>query len=341
MDIVIGVDIGGSMVRLGAIDTQGELLALREAPIEARRGPQYGLERIASLIAELLQDESVKATEQTIHLRGIGIGCSGPVDPVQGVVKNPYTLPTWENVPLKAWLEERFSVPVTLENDADVAALGEYWKGAGKGVRRLFAVTVGTGIGTALIVDGQIYRGVNNCHPEGGHHLIDPGGPACYCGAHGCWESLAAGPAIARIARDSIETTLDLEEKDKSGQMQEEAASMRASPLLKMDLDKIDARLVAEMALHDDPLAMKIMKKAAYYFSLGMVNIVLLFTPDMIVLSGGVMSSAELFMPTLMEMMQQHNVVVPADQVQIREAKLGAYAGLYGAAYTILQGSKL
>jgi glucokinase len=134
MDIVIGIDIGGSMVRMGAIDMQSELLALRESPIEARRGPQEGLERIAGLIEELLHDENVEGTTKTISLRGIGIGCTGPVDLVQGVVNNPYTLPTWENVPLRTWLEERFGVPATLENDADMAALGEYWKGAGKGV---------------------------------------------------------------------------------------------------------------------------------------------------------------------------------------------------------------
>lgn len=339
MDTVIGIDLGGSLVRMGAFDTQGELLALREAPIEARRGPQFGLELMASLVEELLHDESVKGAAPTTNLRGIGIGCTGPLDPVRGVVNNPFTLPTWENVPLKPWLEERFGVPATLENDADVAALGEYWKGAGKGVGRLFAVTVGTGIGTSLIVDGQIYRGLDGCHPEGGHHVIDPGGPSCYCGARGCWESLAAGPAIARLARDTIEAFHESE--GKNGRRQAEALPTRGSPLLKIDFEQIDARLVAEMALKGDFLAMKIIKEAAYYFSLGVVNIVLLFTPDMIVLSGGVMSSAELFMPALMEMLQRRNVVVPAAKVRIREAKLGPHAGLYGAAYTILQGSKL
>ena len=337
MDIVIGIDIGGSMVRMGVIDMQSELLALRESPIEARRGPQEGLERIAGLIEELLHDENVEGTTKTISLRGIGIGCTGPVDLVQGVVNNPYTLPTWENVPLRTWLEERFGVPATLENDADMAALGEYWKGAGKGVRRLYAVTVGTGIGTALIVDGQIYRGLDGSHPEGGHHVIDPSGPPCYCGANGCWEILASGPAIARLARDTIEAFRDIEGKDNEGQRQGEAVGMRESPLLEMDDDHIDTRTVAELALNDDALAMKIMDKAAYYFSLGVVNIVMLFAPDLIVLSGGVMRNAELFMPTLMKTLQQNNEIVPADKVQIRQTELGSYAGLFGAAYKILQ----
>lgn len=337
MDIVIGVDIGGSVVRVAAINTQGELLALRESPIEARRGPQAGLERIAGMIEELLRDESVEGAAQTTFLRGIGIGCTGPVDPVQGVVNNPFTLPTWENVPLRTWLEERFSVPARLENDADVAALGEYWKGAGKGVKRLYAVTVGTGIGTSLITDGQIYRGFDGCHPEGGHQVIDPSGPLCYCGAHGCWESLASGSAIARMAREAVKAVYDLEGEYNNGQTQVEARAMRKSPLRNVDADRIDARFVAEMAQKGDSLAMKVIEKAAYYFSLGVVNVVLLFTPDLIVLSGGVMRSAELFMPALQEAMQRYNIMVPADKVRIRQAQLGSYAGVYGAAYTIVQ----
>jgi glucokinase len=334
-DIVIGIDIGGSWVRVGAIDARGELLALREAPIEARRGPQAGMEKIAGLIEEARLDERVGGAAQTTKILGIGVGCTGPVDPVQGVVDNPYTLPTWENVPLRTWLEERFEVPATLENDADVAALGEYWKGAGKGFRRVYAITVGTGIGAALIVDGQIYRGLDGSHPEGGHQVIDPSGPPCYCGANGCWESWASAPAIARMAKNTIAGLRNLDGSDENERG--EAAAFRQSPLLKMDDDEIDTRVVAELALSGDALAMKIMTRAAYYFSLGVVNIVMLFTPDLIVLSGGVMKSAELFMPTLLEAMQQYNAVVPASKVQIRQAKLGAYAGLYGAAYTILQ----
>jgi glucokinase len=336
-DLVIGIDIGGTVVRVGAIDIQGELLALRESPIEARRGPQAGLERIAGMIEEVLRDRSIEGAAQTTSLRGIGIGCTGPVDPVQGVVNNPYTLPTWENVPLRTWLEERFSVPARLENDADVAALGEYWKGAGKGVKRLYAVTVGTGIGTALIVDGQIYRGIDGCHPEGGHQVIDASGPLCYCGAHGCWESLASGSAIVRMARQAVKAVNNLEGEYKNGQTQVKVSAMRESPLRNLDADHINARLVADLAQKGDSLAMKVIEEAAYYFSLGVANVVLLFTPDLIVLSGGVMRSAELFMPTLQEAMQRHNVMVPADKVHIRQAQLGTNAGVVGAAYTIVQ----
>jgi glucokinase len=313
--IVIGIDLGGTMVRAGAIDSTANLLAQSEAPIEARLGAEAGLRRIISLIARVIKDCS------SAELYGIGIGATGPVDRKTGAIQNPYTLPTWENVPIVTPLAEHFGVPVTLENDADAAALGEYWAGAGKGVQRLYAVTVGTGIGTAFILHGQIYRGIDGTHPEGGHQIIDPSGPMCYCGAYGCWESLASGPAIASQARAR------LPDFPTSGLIE----------LAQGDLDRIDARMVAQAALAGDPLAQAVIERAARDFSLGLINVITLFTPEVIVLSGGVMRSIQLFMPAIHSAIDAHNLMVPASQVKILPAQLGYHAGLFGAAYAVLQ----
>jgi len=337
MDIVVGIDIGGSKVRVGALDKQGDLLAMKETPIEAQQGPQAGLERIAGLIETVLNDNRVTRVSKQINLGGIGIGCTGPIDPLRGIVNNPYTLPTWENVPLRDWLSDRFGALVTLENDADVAALGEYWMGAGKGVKRLYAITVGTGIGTAVILNGEIYRGLDGYHPEGGHQVIDPNGPLCYCGSHGCWESLASGPAIAQSAQHMMKLLLEEEEALADAERDAERLRLKESALFAYQSEEIEARLIAELAKKGDPLARKIIEQAAYYFSLGIVNIIILFTPDMIVLSGGVMENAELFTPTLNKTLQGLEEIVPVKKVRIRQAQLGSYAGLYGAAYTILQ----
>lgn len=310
-EIVIGVDLGGTHVRAGAFTSSGEMLAVQETPIEAARGPEIGLQRIQNLIQAVWNESGAKS------LLGIGVGSTGPIDPINGIIYNPFTLPGWENVPISAWLRNAFGVPVTLENDADVAALGEYWRGAGQSIQRLYAVTVGTGVGTALILDGQIYRGMDGLHPEGGHVVLDPSGPPCYCGAHGCWESLCAAPAIARLARQ---------------------ADLRHSILLEMaggDAEKIDARLIAEAARLGDPSACAIMDKVAYYFSLGIINIIHSITPELIVLSGGVMKSVDLFLPQLNKAIAVHSVMIPANRVHIVPAQLGNYAGLYGAAYTI------
>jgi glucokinase len=214
-------------------------------------------------------------------------------------------------------MEKAFNVPVTLENDADVAALGEYWKGAGQSIRRLYAVTVGTGVGTALILDGEIYRGLDGSHPEGGHMVLDPSGPACYCKMRGCWESLCAGPAIERQARE---------------------ADLTESRLLGMaagDREKIEARTVFEAARMGDATSLSIVDRFTRYFIQGILNVIILFVPEVIVLSGGVMRSTDLFMPRLKQTMQAYTEMVPAYRVRILPAQLGYYAGLYGAAYTI------
>lgn len=337
MDIVIGIDIGGHLVRVGAFDLGGELLATRQAPIEASRGPRFGLERISELIQSTTQEVSAAGEAVEPNLLGIGIGCTGPVYPRTGVVDNPYTLPTWEKVPLGPWLEERFNLPVRLENDADAAALGEYWHGAGVGVSRLYAVTVGTGIGTALIVDGEIYRGLDGAHPEGGHQVIDPNGPLCYCGSHGCWESLTAGPAIERLARHALADPYSLTGRVTKELSDEDVAAMRGSQLHGVDEAALDGKLVARLALQGDLLATKVIESAARYLSLGIVNIVMLFAPEMIVLGGGVMENHPLFIPAIQKTIQELSPIVPADKVQIHLAKLGALAGMYGGAYSIVQ----
>lgn len=309
--VIVGIDLGGTIVRAGIFDSDGSLLVVRETPIEAARGPEFGLKKIQGLIDQALAESEAKS------LIGIGIGCTGPLDPVRGTINNPFTLPTWDNVPVVEWLHDCFHVPVALENDADAAALGEYWQGAGRNAKRLYAVTVGTGIGTALIIDGQIYRGLDGSHPEGGHMVLDPSGSLCYCKAHGCWESLCAGPAIERQARE-----MDLD----------------SSPLLEWsggDREKIDARMVFEAARMGDGVALSLVERFSKYFAQGMLNITTLFVPDIIVLSGGVMRSVDLFMPQLQQTMQTYSEMVPANRIHIVPAQLGYYAGLYGGAYTI------
>lgn len=305
--VAIGMDIGGTLVRLGAFDLAGQLLDQKEASI-ASIGPERGLHLIEDLIHDTV--ESVSGS-----LLGIGIGCTGPLDIRRGLVNNPYTLDGWSNVPIVEYLSQALHVRVVLENDADAAALGEYWQGAGLDAKRLYAVTVGTGVGTALIVDGKIYRGVDGSHPEGGHQLIDPSGPECYCGHRGCWESLISGTAISNTARHVMS--------------QEELAVLGGS-------EHISGRVIAEAARAGGTTAVRIMQKAARDFSLGIINVITLFVPDVLVLSGGVMKSADLFLPTLEKTLETPNPMVPFEQVRILPAQLGYYAGIYGGAYMIL-----
>ena len=308
MKIFIGIDLGGTNVRVGAVTPDGGLVASEEGLIEARQGPEAGVERIASLITRVTNEAGAR-------LQAIGIGSTGPVDRALGAIQNPYTLPTWENVNIVGMLRERFQVPVTIENDADAAALGESWMGAGRGLPRLVMVTVGTGVGTAFIQDGRIYRGMDGLHPEGGHMILDPSGPECYCGAKGCWESMASGTAIGAYARSQAASHPTL--------MTELAGG---------DVQRINAVIAAQAARRGDPLAAEIIDRAADYIGLGLVNLIALFLPGCMVLTGGVMRSFDLMEARIRAVIGRHNVMAPADRVALRLASLGQQAGMIGAA---------
>jgi glucokinase len=308
METLIGIDLGGTNVRVGVVTPAGKVLTSADALIQAARGPQYGLERIITLI------EQVLTLVPEANLRAIGIGATGPVDRARGSIQNPYTLPTWEDVDIVGPLSARFGVPVDLENDADAAALGEAWIGAGRGYSRVAAVTVGTGIGYALVTDQAIEYGVDGAHAEGGHVLIDPHGPPCYCGGRGCLESLAAGPAIAARAQ--------------------QAASGNATAMIQLagSLEAIDARVVVQSARGGDALACKLVAEVAEWLGLGIVNILTLRLPDCVCLGGGVMQAYDLFAPGIAAVVARHSIVIPAERVKILPMQLGGLAGVIGAA---------
>jgi glucokinase len=239
-------------------------------------------------------------------LHGIGIGSAGPLDSATGVLGNMNNLPGWAGGNPVEFLSREFGVPAALENDADAAALGELHWGSGKSRSRFIYVTVGTGIGVSLILDGKVYRGVDGCHPEIGHHIIDPSGPLCSCGVHGCWESLAAGPAMV-------------------------AWVLENSPA-GYDDGNLNAREICALAQNSDELARRAVDREAYYLGLGLANLILSFAPEAIVLGGSVMKSAHLFMERARDVMRQNCTLVPVDRVEISLASLGADAGLIGAA---------
>ena len=196
------VDIGGTKIAVGIVTDEGKVLTSDECPTAQELGFGSAVDRIA-----LMLRNCAERANAIIH--GIGIGCTGPVYPRTGEIGDVEFLKTWKGANLVDALEARFGVKAALENDADAATLGEAFWGAGQGKEVVLFVTVGTGIGVGIVLNGELYRGVDGSHPEIGHQVIDASGPQCYCGARGCWEALAAGPAMtAWMNEHGIETGL-------------------------------------------------------------------------------------------------------------------------------------
>jgi glucokinase len=197
--VVIGVDIGGTKVAAGLVNVEGEILARNKTPMLTTGEPSNGLAAVSTAIRGLFADASSQN-----QIAAIGICAPGPLNPQTGVIINPPNLTIWHNYPLAGEMRRLYQVPVRVDNDANAAALAEAKWGAGRGYRNFFYASVGTGIGTGIILDGRIFHGKTGAAAEGGHLGIDRNGPVCNCGKRGCIETLAAGPAIARRARQKL-----------------------------------------------------------------------------------------------------------------------------------------
>ena len=297
---MIGViDIGGTKIALGLVSEDGHILRQAVFPTEPRRGFADGMERIQATLLKLLEEVGTGLP----GLRGLGVGCTGPLDPFSGVIAhNADTLPSWQNHNLIEGLSA-LGVPVIVENDADAAALGEYTWGVGQGSARFLYVTFSTGIGSGAILDHKLYRGVDGSHPEVGHWIVDPNGPLCYCGAVGCWEMLASGTALA-----------DWFNARRPGE------------------PGLSARQICALAEQGDPLARQAALREADYLGLGLANLVTCLVPDVIALGGGVIKSWPLFEERVLQVVHQNTRMVPSEKVRILPARLGGDAALLGAA---------
>jgi glucokinase len=295
--IVIGaVDIGGTKIAVGMVDDHGKVLSKLESPTNAQVGYSDALSRMAAMLRETVRNARVE-------LSGVGIGSTGMVYGSTGAIGDADFLPGWKGCNPVEDLARAFGVSVALENDGDAAALGEAAWGAGKGKSRLIYITVGTGIGGGIILDGHLYRGADMSHPEVGHHVVDPSGPLCTCGFRGCWEALATGPAMA--------------------------AWYDSQPSARRNLS---AREICQLAQQGDALASRALEREAYYLGLGLANLINLFVPDMIVLGGSVMKSANLLLDGIRKVIAEGCRFVPAEKTEIALASLGEDANLIGAA---------
>lgn len=312
---VLAVDVGGTKILAALVSSTGEVLARRRQPTMASAGPD-------AVIQDIFKAVDILLAENKTEISGIGLAVAGLIDSEKGIVTTSPNLPGWEDVPLKAAFSQKYGVPTLLVNDASAAAWGEYCLGAGWGFKNLVYLTVSTGIGGGLVLDGQLYLGSGGAAGELGHMIIDKNGPQDACGNLGCLESLASGKAIAGEAIKRLENG--------------ETSTLRQ--MAGGDIKSITAREVAEAASEGDSLSLDVTRQAAVNLGLGLVNIVNIFNPDVIAIGGGVSNMGELLLEPARQLVAERAFILPARAVRVVPAKLGEDAGIIGVALLTQEG---
>ncbi|MFC1911805.1 ROK family protein [Chloroflexota bacterium] len=316
---VLTVDLGGTKILTALVSRNGEIMARGRCLTLADEGPTPVIGRLLSAVDSMLRLESLAPSE----VDSISIAAAGAVDLDRGLVTLSPNLPGWHDVPLGEAVRERYGIKVFLVNDASAAALGEHHFGSGKRVTNLVFLTIGTGIGGGIIVNGKLYQGLSGSAGEIGHMTLDMNGLRCACGNIGCLETLASGTAIAREARHR------LKQGEKSA----------LTDIMAGKIGNITAEEVGAAAGDGDSLALDIITRAGTYLGVGMVNLVNIFNPEMIVVGGGVARLAELLLEPARQAVWERAFPVSAKAVRIVAARLGEEAGIYGAAaYAFEQG---
>ena len=310
---VVGIDIGGTKLATVVADRTGHILGKVRKPTLAERGPEYALDLLFDMVRETV---NLAGLEQNA-ISAIGVSCGGPLDTKTGIVYSPPNLPGWDALPLKAKLESEFQVPVTIENDANASALAEYRFGGGRGYQAVLYMTMSTGIGGGIVIDGHIYHGANDSAGEVGHQILLPDGPPCGCGKRGCLEALCSGPAIARRAQAAIQA-----------QITEAKAS--ATTLLNLaggHIEDVKSEHVLTAARTGDALALQLINETAYYMGWGIANLVNILNPDIVLLGTIAIAAGDLLLDPIRKTVSEFAMPRPAEAVKIAPAQLGEALG--------------
>jgi len=318
---VIGIDLGGTFVKFAYARSNGEIIMRDKIPTRVSHGADVILSDIAKKIDELIKSNG-HAREDVI---GCGIGCPGTVDAdFRKVIFAPNL--KWNDVDVKGKLEETAGLSVYIDNDANLAALGEYWLGAGRGVKDFVCVTLGTGIGGGIVVNGKLLRGVNNNAAEIGHMTIDFNGAQCGCSNYGCWEKY--GSASALVARVLNFLSINKNQRSKIPSIIFELCSN--------DLSKLNCELIFEAARRGDPIAKSAVNQQIEFTAIGLINLIYIFNPNKIILSGGLSAASETLVKPVIETVFKKAPKVSLRDLEITISNLGNDAGSMGAIYLVL-----
>ncbi|ACX52907.1 ROK family protein [Ammonifex degensii KC4] len=315
VDYVVGIDLGGTKIYTALATLDGKVRAEVKVPTQPEEGYRAVLERMAATVEEVKRQAGFNHPPCRV-----GLGVPGPLDPVRGVVHVAPNL-GWRDMPVKRDMEDILGVPVYLDNDANLAAWGEYRFGAGRGTQHLIYLTVSTGIGGGLILEGKIYRGACCLAGEIGHMTLWPEGPRCHCGNYGCLEALASGTAVAREARRLV-----AEGKGKGILAQAGG-----------DPEAITAKTVGMAAAAGDAEALALFQEVGRWLGIGLATLLNLLNPEVIVFGGGMMASSAFFWDTMVAEMQRRALPATASSVKLAKAELGGRSGVLGAVALALE----
>lgn len=310
--IYVGVDVGGTTVKVGICDEAGNLLSTYEGATEVNKGADTVIHNIAKYAKEIVA-QSAYSWDQ---VQGVGVGIAGFLDIPNGIIKHSPNL-NLNNINLKVFLEEALQVKVLVNNDANVAALGEAWAGAGRGVSNCVLYTLGTGVGGGIIIDGKIVQGFDSVAAEIGHMAIVPDLEAiqCGCGKMGCLETVSSATGIIRMAKEAVQ---------------------RGDRTTLSDVEHIMAKDVLDAAKAGDEVAIRIVKRAAYYLGRSMAMLAVILNPQFFIIGGGVSKAGEFLFEQVREVFEKYTQDASKAGVQIVAAQLGNNAGVVGAAGLII-----
>ncbi len=308
----VGIDLGGTNIKGGVVDEDQQVLCKVSIPTEAEQGPDHVIELMADLVERLIGEPGIGRD----RVDAVGIGSPGSMSHTHGIVIKPPNLPGWENVPLRDRIKDMTHLPTTLENDANAAAYGEFWAGAGRDVQHMVMLTLGTGVGGGIVTDGRLMRGHFDNAAELGHWIVQPGGRPCGCGQRGCLEAYASAHYTAQRASEALQ----------------EGQASSLNDVLEAK-GKITSKDVVQAATDGDDLARRILDETCNYLAIACVNIQHATNPELIVLAGGMIAAGEeVLLNPIRNKAAELTWKAADDLPEITFATLGNDAGLIGAA---------
>lgn len=311
--IYFGIDLGGTTINIGPVTLDGQILEERVINTNVEQGPVNAMERVAHTINSLK-----KSHEDDYDAVAVGIGVPGILDVKSGKILEASNLPGWESFAISGELSKLINLPVFLENDANLAALGEQWIGAGAGSNDMFMVTLGSGVGGALITGGKLFS-LNDVSGEFGHMIINFEGPKCSCGRNGCVEAYFSKHGLKRLTAEKL-------------------PSNPSSILRAYEAEKITPQIISHAAMQGDQLSMDIFREASRAMGVAIANMINLTGVHKIVIGGGIANAWQIFYEPMMEVINHVVFKANVPKVKVVKAELGEKAGFIGAARCAMQG---